>query len=370
MKIEATKEKLVTAVEHASRVAGRNLSLPVLNTVLLEASGKGLLLVRATNLELGIEIKVPVKVASEGVVAVPGEVLAAVLQNVYESNTITLSVEKDNLEIKTTHGTSTVKAVPHDDFPTIPKIGEGDSAAITFKTTDFIKGVKSVAFSASTSTVKPELASVYIYGENNEVRFVATDSFRLAEQRIAVKKLGDFSPLLIPIRNIIELQRILERSESDELTIFISEQQMAIETDGVYVTSRLLEGNFPDYQQIIPKETNTEAVVLKQDLAHVLKKTGIFSDSFNQLQCDIAPSKKRFTLTTQNKDVGETTETLQASLTGEDLSISFNLRYLTDTLASLTTDSIALKFAGVGKPLVITPVGSDTYLYLVMPMNR
>ncbi|MDP2649983.1 MAG: DNA polymerase III subunit beta, partial [bacterium] len=253
--------------------------------------------------------------------------------------------------------------------PSIPKPESKQPHLISGRS--LTSGFRGVLYSASTSLIKPELASVYVYYEDGYLIFAATDSFRLAEKKIQYREeKEDIPPIIIPAKNASELSRILEMESDGDMEVFIDENQCSIRRNGLYVTSRIIDGSFPDYRSIIPKETTTEAVLLKEDFANTLKRGQVFSDKFGQVSLHIYPSKKQFTFSAHNADVGEVFDSLDAALTGEDLDISFNQRYLLECLQSVSADSISLSFAGVGKPLIIRGVGDNTFTYLVMPMNR
>jgi len=367
MKVECLKEGLVESIGVAQKAAGKNLSLEVLGCILIEAKNNSLT-IHATNLDLGIEIKVPAKVVKNGTVAVPGNILLSVMNTMYGSNNLVLEVVNDNLSVSTPQSKTLIKAYSHEDFPTIPLLKGGES--FTIQTEDFKKGLESVWFSASTTTIKPELASVYIYTEDKKIYFVATDSFRLSESVIFSKKTPSFEPILIPIHNVAELIKVFEFIGPTEVKVVVSENQISFTSDTVYITSRLISGTYPDYRQIIPKEFTSEVIVLRQDISTIFKKIQIFSDKFNQVGLHVSVKKREFVLTASNSDVGETTETLQAAITGEDLDINFNHRYITDVLQIIPSDSISLSFSGLSKPMVIKGISNTSFLYLVMPMNR
>ena len=369
MKVECSKENLVESIAIAEKTTGKNLSLPVLGCVLLDATTKGLLKIRATNIDLGIEITVPSKIIEEGVAVVPGNILHNVVTSMYDSNMVTFTLEGMNLLVSTPRSSTVIKSFPQDDFPTLPEVKKTD---ITFdiNTEEFRKGMQAVWYSASTTSIKQELASIYVYTYDKKLFFVATDSFRLAEKTLLSKKGLDFEPVLIPIRNAIEIIKVFEYIGNKDVSVHLNSNQMIFVSDTVYVTSRLIDGNFPDYKQIIPKTFATEVVLLKQDLINVLKKINIFSDKSNQVTFDIQPSKKKITLQSQNKDVGETKETLEAAITGDDLRINFNHKYIGDALQSVNSDSISLLFTGLSKPMIIKGVSDNSFLYLVMPMNK
>jgi len=367
MKIESGKEQLLDAVRVVEKISGKNLTLPVLNCILLSAKDKYLSL-KSTNLDLGVEIKIPVKVENEGDVAVPGLVLLNTLNALYEGNIVTLSVDEGNLIVKTVGGSTTVKAQPHEDFPNIPQAVGAKSFNIEAKV--LLEGFRAVWYSASVSSIKPELASVYVYLYNKKIYFVATDSFRLAEKAVPVSgSVPEFDPILIPFKNITEIIRILDLVEG-EVKVSLTPNQLSFSFGSLYLTSRLIDGSFPDYKQIIPKEYTTEVVVLKQDFINVLKKTIIFSDNFNQIRIKLDPEKKMFVISSKNSDVGETKDDVHASLSGEPLEISFNYKYINDAFQALHTDSISLSFSGLSKPMIMRGVSDPSFLYLVMPMNK
>jgi len=368
MKIECSKESLLNSVSIAEKATGKNLNLSVLGCLLLEVKDNKLI-IKATNLDLGIEINIPVKVIKSGITAIPGNILYSSISAIYSGSKITLELIKNNLIISTNNSKTSINSYPHNDFPTLPVI-ENNNNSFKIYSNDFLKGLEAVWYSSSNSTIKPELASVYIYERDKKIVFVGTDSFRLSEKKVLHKDVPDFNPLLIPIRNIPEIIRVLEHLGDENIEIIFNENQISFTTNKIYLTSRLTDGTFPDYEQIIPKKFSTEVVLLKQDLLNVLKKINIFSDKFNLVTFNISTKKKSFTLYTQNSEVGETTETIQAAVTGEDLDINFNHRYINDCLQSITSDSISLSFDGMGKPVVIKGVSDPSYLYLVMPMNR
>ncbi len=367
MKIECIKEKLTKAVSRAERVAGKNQTLPVLGCILFEAT-KGGVTIKATNLDLGIEINVPAKVVREGKVAVPSTTLNTFLSTIQNDKNITIEVVENNtIKVLAPKTSTTIKTLPHEDFPSIPRVSEDQS--FTIPGTDIVKGLKSVWYSSSVSSVKPELSSVFIHSDNDSLIFAATDSFRLAERKISLKKAKTVDRILLPFKNIPEIIKTLD-DMGDETTVCFTKNQISFSREGVYLTSRIVDGVFPDYKQIIPSGNTTEAVVLKQDLIQALKVANIFSDKFNQINIQVSPKSKTFILKTSNGDVGESINSLDATLSGEDVVVNFNYKYLSDCFQSIDTDSVSLSFNGLNKPLVIRGVGDKSFLYLVMPMNK
>ncbi len=365
MKTQCSAETIKNAITQAERITGKNLTLPILSSILIIASTKSIKL-RATNLSLGIEIEIPAKTEKEGVVAVSGSIIQNIFSNIPNNTTITLEEAHENLIVSTKNSRLLVKCYPYEDFPTIPTVS-GKTAEITTK--KFIEGISSVYYSAAVSDIKPEIGSVYIYPENDTLVFVATDSFRLAEKKVKIKNSDQFTPILIPFKNVLEIMRVLDGA-TDELRVCFSKNQLSLSYNGTYITSRLVDGNFPDYKQIVPKEHTTTAVVLKQDVINALKISNIFSDKFNQIALSLSPSKKLFALAGRNSDVGENTTTIDGALSGEEIEVNVNYKYMADSLQSIGEDSISFEFNGTQKPIIMRGVGNHSFMYLVMPMNK
>ena len=365
MKLECGIEKLKSAISQTERITGKNLTLPILGSILFIASGKSLKL-RATNLSLGIEIEIPAKIEKEGVMAISGSVLAGIFSNIYQNENILLEGEDGNLLIKAKKSKIKLKGQQSDDFPTIP-IVSGTTFEIEAK--KFIEGVKSVYYSSSVSDIKPEISSVYVYSNEDNLFFVSTDSFRLTEKKIKVKGLEEIPGIIIPFKNIPEILRVFGEFQG-EINVCFNKNQISFSSDGIYLTSRVIDGVFPDYRQIIPKEFKTEAVMLKQDLLNALKLSNIFSDKFNQVNLSIKPREKFFELSSQNNDIGENKTLLDSAISGEEVELGFNYKYFLDCFQSISSDSVSIRLNEASRPIVVSGVSDPSFTYLIMPMNR
>lgn len=365
MKFDTNSEQLHTAISTAVRFSDKRPNLPVLGSVLLVADGNRLT-VRATNLECGVEIHIPAKIITSGVAAVPAGTLSSFLHTL-RSKTLSASLEGEVLHVETERASTNLKTIPHDDFPVLPKVSAEKS--FTTKGSEFSRLIRSVAYCASTSTVKPELQAVLLYGEGGKLFGVATDSFRLAEKTIVLKSAGSVPQLLLPARNAAELVRLME-SEAGDVELYYNENQISAHIGAAYYTSRLIDGTFPNYRQIIPKTFSTEVVMLREDLSSSLKSLSVFADKFSQVSLSIEPKEKTAHLSSRNPDVGEQTSTLHVTVSGEQLSMSFNGRYLADSLQSIVGEQVRVSANGPGKPIVIKDAADESFLYLAMPMNR
>jgi DNA polymerase-3 subunit beta len=356
--------ELREVLEKASRVSTKHVTLPVLQCVLLEATGDQLV-VRATNLEIGVEAAINATTTESGTVAVPAQILMQTI-NLLTAREVTLQVEGGALLVGSAGSKTEIKCIPHEEFPSIPKLTE---AGQTVNGKLFALGIKTAAFAASPSTIKPELGSVYVYQKREHtLTFVATDSFRLMEKTVPQKGVVFEQGVLIPHKNALEIARLLEGEDSDPIC-HLTENQCAFQFgNGLYVTTRLTTGSFPDYEQIIPKEYVTHTTLLKSDLAHAFKKSNIFLNRFLQVKLQVAA--KTLTVSADNGDVGTTTEAIPVDTEGDELALNFNQRYVAEALPHFVDDSLTMHFAGIGRPMVMKGVSDQSVRYLVMPMNK
>jgi DNA polymerase-3 subunit beta len=366
MKLLINKDKFLEAISKTEKITSKNSTLPVLSCVLLDTQSD-LIKVKATNLDIGIVVDVPAKVEKTGVVAIPAGVLSTFISNLPKNDSeIDLEVKDNVLHITTKSTDTTIKTQDSDDFPDLMEDDLKDAPKINSEV--FINGLKTVYYSASNSSIKPELSSVYIYSENNDLVFVATDSFRLAEKKITFK--NDFiDNVLIPVKNVTEIIRVFD-GINDDLKISIKEDQIILNSKNTYLVSRIIDGNFPDYKQIIPKEVKTEVNVLKEDLINALKVSNIFSGKFNQITFSVMPKDKIFETESNSEDVGESKNIIKSQLEGENIKINFNNKYINDSFNSIKTESLNMTFCGLDKPMIIKGSNDESFLYLVMPMNR
>lgn len=365
MHITCVQEKIEDAVAKAAPITGKDLSLPVLECVLLEVED-GKLSVKSTDLEIGIEITIPVKAKETGTVAVPADVLRNFLATLPETEKVILQADENTLNVTTSHSETHIKIQPHDEFPSIPQVTDGE--VVELPANKVVAGFESVYYSASASSMKPELSSVNMFVEDGELVFVATDSFRLAEKRIPASDVNDLDSVLLPYKNVSEITQIFADNDGS-IEMMIGENQVSFASDNMYVTSRVIDGVFPDYEQIIPDTQDTEVTALKQDLLNALKLANIFADKFNQITISVDADEETFTVQTNNEDIGENTGTIDATIEGGDITAHFNYQYIMDCFQSIAADSVNMRFSEE-KPMTIEGVGDDSFLYLVMPMNK
>ncbi len=311
-------------------------------------------------------MKVEGSIRSQGVVVVSAALLRDITSSFSGTGSMTLEHAGDTAVITAGMGKSTLKTLPSEDFPIIP-LPQSSEATLTIAGNILSSLLNSVVACASTSTVRPELASVLLSGEGGTLKAVASDSFRLAEKKISVEKTSKPFSILIPAKNASD---ILQTIPGDDLTLTLDEHQCAFAWKGGVVTTRLVAASYPDYTQIIPKSFSAEGTVLKKDFESVLKRTAVFSDTFQKVRIAFDVAGKQIIFASRNADVGETSEMIPASLSGDSLELSFNHRYLAAPLSLITAENVTISLSGIGRPLVMRGTGDASFLYLVMPMNQ
>ncbi len=364
MEIILPHTHLLSALELVGKISTKNVTLPVLQCVRIEATDSGIT-IEATNLEISIATTIEGTVVEPGVVAVPAQTLLQSIQFLSQKD-VTLRTEEQVLLIETTSSNTSIKLFPVEDFPVLHRI-QGEELSINSEL--FSYGIKSVAFAASVTSIKPELGSIFIQQKKeHSLTFVATDSFRLMEKTIAQKGLTLDQSFMIPAKNALELARACDLVEGDAKLIVTENHCALIFSNGVYMSSRLVTGSFPDYIQIIPKEFITHTTILKEDLLRAFKRTSIFLNKFRQVSLTI--TENNLTIASHNNDIGHTTDTIKADVSGQDISLNFNQQYVMDPLQYIQDDSVILHFAGIGRAMILEGNSDKSLRYLVMPMNK
>lgn len=368
MKFECSHEKIIHAISRVEKVTGKHPTLPVLSCILCTATTEGKVHFRATNLHTGTEIIISAKVSEPGTCALPGNYFYQVLSGITTTETVLCETEGDVFHIQTKKTRTKLKTLPYEDFPELPKHVDTNTEII-ISHNDLITGIKSVVFAGSQSEIKPELSSIYIYGKEDFLYFVATDAFRLAEKKIPFKNAESFGSCLLPIKNAQDILKII--SETDESISFThNDHQMYMSTPTMFITAQLTHGNFPEYSKIIPQQYTTQVIVLRSDLQQVLKTLPLFSNHYHHISLKVDPQEKTLLFHAENSGVGEIHTTLDAIIEGNEIEVGLNAKYIQDGMNSIQSDSLFLEWFDNRKPLVIKGQHDTSFLYLVMPMNR
>lgn len=367
MKIECVLEKIVTSVQQVGRSTSKGSLMPVLQGILIEGKD-GFLSFTATNLETGINFKIPAKIETEGKVLVSGDIFTKVISTIPTHNKkIILEVIDDVLSLETEVSKIKIKTLPLEEFPNLPRV---EGIQFSLKKDDFIQGVKSVAFASASIDIKPEISSVYFYTKDGEMIFVATDSFRLAEKRIKYSYTENEIKVLLPFKNIGDILRSLEELAGDDIEITCSNTLISFTSLNLYFTSRIIDGRFPDYQKIIPGSSTTEIKILKQDLQNILKTTTIFSDKFNKITFSLNSEEKKLLCKTINPEIGEALYHIDVESEGDGIEMSFNHKHISEVVSIFSREGITCSCTTENKPMLLRSIGDSSFLYLIMPLNR
>ncbi len=371
-----TKE-LKKGISIAERVTGKNLTLPVLENVLIEAL-PNFLKISATDLELGIQWWGMCKTEKEGKIVVPAKLLSQIASSLTEEK-INIKEKSNTLIIEAKNYKTQIKGFNSDEFPIIPTFSKDVFIEVELK--KMKEGIISVVDMVSSSQIKPEITGIYFSFGKETIKLVATDSFRLAEKTITLKQgyknifKGEVN-FILPQRAAKELINIINDEEEKVLRIYLSESQVLFETflstvdhPEINLISRQIEGEYPSYQEIIPKEGKTKIILNKDEFLKQIKTAGIFGGRTNEVILKIAAQEKEIEIFSQDADIGEANLTIPAKIEGNSLKVSFNWKFLADGLANIKSSEISFEFQGDDGPAVIRPVGDSSYLYVVMPIK-
>ena len=367
MKIECIIDKLQYAISYVTVTASRHVITPLLQNVYLEAKDHTLTL-RSTSIDISSQVTIPVKVLEEGTCLIYVDTFTRLFQSITtQEKNITLEKKDTTLVVVYGKNKHTLKCSTEEDFPHIPNI-EDNSQTITLPVATFIESITSVSFAAAQTDLKPEIASVYMYSVDNTLVSVSTDSFRLAEKKIKVKNIQPLH-LLIPIKHSGDLLKLLKNMKGD-ITLTFNKNTLLIRENEALVHIRLIDGVFPNYQQIIPTNFGTSITLLKQDLVNVLRTMFLFTDRFYQINIEMLDGQKQCVLSTDNGDNGSSEQYIQSQNQGENIQLRLNGKYLQDTLAYLLKESMIIQCVNPQKPIVVKSIHDDSYTYLIMPLSR
>ncbi len=364
MKFTCLQENLLDGLHLVSHLAAKNASLPVLNNVLVTAEGSKLELA-TTNLEIAMIAHVRGKIEAPGRVAIPARALTEFVA-LLAGERIDVTQVDQGVTVTSKRATSTIKGVSADEFPVIPTAQRTN--AVTMTASDLRHSLSQVAFAQAHDEARPEINGVYLSVESGVAKLAATDSYRLAESTLPVSAKATGSAI-VPARTVGELLRVLPES-NEQVELYLSENQLLISLPGLDIISRIVEGQYPAYQEIIPGQFKTTVTSSRDEFARAVKGAALFSKSgINDVALTVAP-ESGISVAAANATLGEAVSSAGARVTGEQNSIVFNHRYLLDGLAAAGSDEVTLELIDGANPGLIKAVGSDRFRYLVMPIKQ
>lgn len=367
MKLVCSQGDLERALTIVSKAITPNPTLPVLNNILLKAEDKKLHF-SATNLDVAIQFFIPADVKSEGAITVPARLLSSYVTLLKDKN-IELSVlENNTVQLDSPSSHTKIKGIDANEFPVIPKIETEATVIVPRKVLE--EAITQTVFAASTNSSRPVLSGVLFDVKKGEMKMVATDSYRLAEKTITLPKEAEKEvACIVPARTVMEMGKILARAEEENVELNVSKNQILFVVGNVRLMSRLIEGKFPPYEKVVPKDSKTKLEILDESLANVLRRVSLFARENNNSIKLSATNDGKLMVSTDETRVGEEKAELDVVIEGENNKISLNAQYLLDVLNYVQSEKIQLGIDDKLSPAVVRPAKSKDYVYIIMPLK-
>jgi len=377
MKLTCTRDNLHQGLSIVSHLTGKNVNLPILQNVLVKAEG-GTIRLTTTNLEMAVSCMVRGKVEEAGETTVPSKLFFDYV-TLLSNEAVIIDGNVENVRVACGSQKTKMNALPASEFPLVPRV-QG-TRTLKIPAEDFRVALSQTVFAVATNESRPELTGVLMRfapgnGEGT-LTLAATDSYRLAERVIPlVSPVQEESSVIIPAKTLLEVNRILSVFRDDVecppfIELSVSDSQAVFSYGPVELISRMIEGNYPDYRQIIPKQYETEAIIDREDLVKSVKTASLFSKTgLFDVVLELDPTGKQASLKAVDATRGENTTICAAEVTGKTNAVTLNYRYLLDGLNSMSSSQVLFKMIDVGNPCIVTPQGSENHLYLVMPIRQ
>lgn len=367
MKVICTQENFKKGLGIVSHIAGKNVSLPILNNILIRAKD-GLIVLISTNLDIGIKTVVRGKIEEDGELTVQARLLNDYVMLLDNSN-LSLTKKNSDLLVQNKDQDTIIKGQETDDYPIVPEVDELNGFAVD---NNILKdSLSQVVYCASYDDTRPELSGVLVVVSNNLIKLVATDSYRLAEKKVKIKENSDFAAgfsKIIPLKTLQEVVRIIE--DEGETKIFFNDNQVVFKIGETVIISRLIEGNYPDYEQIIPESFKTRIEISRSELIKFIKTASLFSKTgINDVLIDF-DKKGMVNISAANMVLGENKSTLKCEIKGENVKIIFNYKYLIEGLQNMNSKKIIFEIMSGDTPVILKAENEDDYLYLIMPIRQ
>ena len=379
MKLTCSQAELNASLQLVSRAVATRPTHPVLANVLLTAdAGTGRLSLTGFDLSLGIQTSLPAAVETSGAITLPAKMFGEIVARLSTDSPISLSCPEgeEQLELTNLSGSYRMRGLPADDYPDLPLAQSG--TPIRFHAEALVKGLRATLFASSPDENKQLLTGVHLRLDGEGLECAATDGHRLAVQRLshaveaAAGTDGEDFAVTVPARSLRELERILSgRSSQEPLSLFCERGQVVVLSADQVLTSRSLDGTYPNYRQLIPPSFQRRLVLDRRAFIAALERVAVLADQHNNVvKISADPAAGTATIRADAQDVGSGSESLAATIEGEAIVIAFNVRYLLDGLKAMASDQVVLQCNAATTPAVLAPVGADeAFTYLVMPVQ-
>src|SRR5919109_4696026 len=365
MRIVCNRDELAEKLQVAGRGVSARTTVQILAGIMLRAAGAKLYL-SATDMEISLRVSLDAQVEEEGTVVVPGRLLVDIVR-LLPAGEVTLEARAEDGVARLACGAASYSLHTYgaEDFPRLPEIDP--TSAFTVERGAFLDTIARVSRSASRDESRPVLTGVLVRFEGGKVVMAATDSYRLSVKETQLEQ-GPPHELeaIVPARALAELTRIGQGVESPTLDVGVQENQVVFGADGVWLTARRIDGQFPNYRQLLPEQFEAEVQLPREELLDVVRRTGLLAQRKSPLRLRFEDGE--LTVSAQTQDVGEAHESLPVSYSGETLEIGFNAEFLRDGLESVNDESVRLKLISPLRPGLIHGEADD-FLYLIMPIR-
>ena len=369
VKLSVMQENLARGLSVVSRAVSSRSTLPVLANVLLKTEDAGLKLT-ATNLEIGITYWVPGKIETDGATTVPARLLTDLVNSLPAGDRVDLDLQpSDTLHLRSGRFETNIKGIDADEFPAIQTAGERPTTRIAQNV--LRRALAEVTFAAASDEARPILTGVLARFEGDQVTLAAADNYRIAVRTIPVLDAVPETSVVIPARALNELARVLADVEDPvEVVLAGGRNQVLFHLEGVDLVSRLIDGQFPNYQQVLPQSHSTRAVLDREELLRAVRPAALIAhESANIVKLQVGGDDNAGITVSANAEVGDHVGAVEASVEGDGTTIAFNARYLADVLQNVDADQFALELNGPLSPGVFKPIGDDRYVHVVMPVR-
>lgn len=387
MKLTCTQENLKRGLNTVSHIASKNTSLPILSNVLLKAE-RGVVSLITTNLEIGIRCLVRAKIYKDGAYTINSKLLTDFI-NLLPNEKIELELKEDVLEVWTENQETKMKGDSAEEFPLIPQVNRGN--AYICRVEELLKAFTQVLFAVSVSETRPEISGVYFNFKDNALTIAATDSYRLAEKKIKLNEsVKEEKEVIIPARTVQELFRILssyasssiseeEPVDLEKIEIYFEENQVLFVFNNIELVSRIIEGQYPNYKQIIPTNNKTRAVVNIAEFVKATKTASLFSRA-GIYDVNLELKEDKIVVFSTNNQMGESKSKVNGKIEGDSNKVVINYRYLLDGLQNIDSTDVIFEMIDAANPCVLRPaesldekkeaIADQDYLYIIMPIKQ
>lgn len=366
MKILCTRENLLYGVQVVQRAVSSKNTLPILSGILIKSQDNRLYL-SSTDLELGINCSIPVQVVEEGSAVLPARIFAEIVRRLPDTM-IELEMQNGSKTMTIHYNPSqiTINGMDPDEFPVIPDLDE--NVSIVIKAAIFKSMVKQVAFATAMDDNRPLFTGILVVCENDTIKMIATDTHRLAYRTgITASATDNTYQAIIPAKALVEVSRLIQ-DENESVQILMTKSQVLFRFGDITLISRLIEGQFPNYKQVIPTSCKTKVRLSTKALLESVERASLLAkEGSNIIKLKI--DQDNLIITSSSQEIGKVYEEVQIEVQGEETQIAFNSKYLIDALKVVDSEEILLELTGSLSPGVVRPVESGNYLYLILPVR-